>query len=50
MEKRKSIIGRVIMIVIIYSLLSHWDDVKRGFIDGLNDGHTTAMNTKTTAK
>ena len=44
MEKRKGIVGRVILIIIIYSLLSHWDDVKRGFIDGLNDGHNTAMN------
>ncbi|WCT11138.1 hypothetical protein [Mucilaginibacter jinjuensis] len=46
MEKRKGLIWRIILIAIIYSLLSHWDDVKRGFIDGLNDGHTTAMNTR----
>jgi len=47
MEKRRGIIGRVILIAIIYLLLTHWDDV-RGIIDGLNNGHATVMNTKLT--
>jgi hypothetical protein len=46
MEKPKSIIGRVVLIVILYSILTHWSDIKSGFIDGLNNSHTTAMNTR----
>lgn len=46
MEKRKGLVGRIILIAIIYSILTHWSDMKSGFMDGLNGGHTTAMNTR----
>lgn len=46
MEKRKGLIWRIILIAIIYSLLTHWSDFKRGVIDGFNDGRGITANTK----
>jgi hypothetical protein len=46
MEKRRGIIGRVILIAIIYLLLTHWGEVKSGFIAGFNDADNTTINVK----
>jgi len=34
----------VVLFVIVYSMISHWSDVKKGFIDGVNDGAATAQS------
>lgn len=38
MKTSKGLIWRIILIAVLYSLLTHWDDAKRGFLDGLHDG------------
>lgn len=42
MKNRKRVLYFVLF-VILYSVISHWSDVKKGFIDGVNDGAATAQ-------
>jgi hypothetical protein len=46
MPKRKDLIFKVVLIVIIYLLLTHWGEVKSGFIAGFNDADNTTINVK----
>jgi hypothetical protein len=41
--KNKKIIYIIAITVTVISFLNHWPDVKKGFVDGLNDGYSTSV-------
>ncbi len=41
--KTKHKFWTILIAVLLYSLITHWKDAKRGFLDGLNDGYETSI-------
>ncbi|MGI4750888.1 MAG: hypothetical protein ACRYFB_09655 [Janthinobacterium lividum] len=35
--KTKRRFWKIILVVLLYSLVTHWKDVKQGFLDGIHD-------------
>gem|GEM_PF-2156400 len=38
---RKKLIVRLVLVCLLFSMLTHWRDVRNGFMDGFNEGYNS---------
>jgi hypothetical protein len=38
---RKKLFVRVLLVCLLFSMVTHWRDVKNGFIDGCREGYNS---------